>query len=411
MKHVTRISKNNKCVIMCIHSPELALEYSDVIFLMKNGKIISDIDVHTADITEINEKMSFLYSNINVVECADANGRLHKNSSFIIKDGIIMNNFYMDASAVLNFYNITGKKHLFITGCKGSGKSTLLNNLCVLLNENFDFLRSYKTMKPEVVIKSNLIENAREYTIGTPLTANPDSLSKGNNMKAVQEGFLKCAIPAIRSHIDNSNNRFFVIDELGYLESSCIQFQTSIFELLNSSHVLAVIRKQSTSFLDKIRSRKDVLLIDIDTIFNNLSCIIMASGMSKRFGHNKLTADFNGKTLIENAISESRFVNFKDRIVVTRHNDVADICRHENIHFIKHDMPYRNDMIRIGVTHIINNSYSGGILFLPADQPLIKRTSLQLLCLLFVYHSKIADLVLTEAGVHVYFHLIILTNF
>ena len=55
-----------------------------------------------------------------------------------------MNNFYMDASAVLNFYNITGKKHLFITGCKGSGKSTLLNNLCVLLNENFDFLRSYQ---------------------------------------------------------------------------------------------------------------------------------------------------------------------------------------------------------------------------------------------------------------------------
>ena len=72
---------------------------------------------------------------------------------------------------------------------------------------------------------------------------------------------------------------------------------------------------------------------------------------------------------------------------MTRHNDVADICRHENIHFIKHDMPYRNDMIRIGVTHIINNSYSGGILFLPADQPLIKRTSLQLLCLLFVYHN------------------------
>lgn len=55
-----------------------------------------------------------------------------------------MNNFYMDASAVLNFYNITGKKHLFITGCKGSGKSTLLNNLCVLLNENFDFCEVIK---------------------------------------------------------------------------------------------------------------------------------------------------------------------------------------------------------------------------------------------------------------------------
>ena len=59
-----------------IEPDEFFSEY--VIFLMKNGKIISDIDVHTADITEINEKMSFLYSNINVVECADANGRLHK---------------------------------------------------------------------------------------------------------------------------------------------------------------------------------------------------------------------------------------------------------------------------------------------------------------------------------------------
>lgn len=133
----------------------------------------------------------------------------------------------------------------------------------------------------------------------------------------------------------------------------------------------------------------------------------------KRFGHNKLTADFNGKTLIENAISESRFVNFKDCIVVTRHNDVADICRHENIHFIKHDMPYRNDMIRIGVTHIINNSYSGGILFLPADQPLIKEQVYNFFVFyLFIIMIKYADLVLTEMpALHVYFHLIILTNF
>ena len=63
---------------MCIHSPELALEYSDVIFLMKNGKIISDIDVHTANITEINEKMSLIYDNINVTECTDAKGNVHR---------------------------------------------------------------------------------------------------------------------------------------------------------------------------------------------------------------------------------------------------------------------------------------------------------------------------------------------
>ena len=57
---------------MCIHSPELALEYCDRILLMKDGKIVSDIDVHAASLSEINEKMSLIYDNINVTEFTDA---------------------------------------------------------------------------------------------------------------------------------------------------------------------------------------------------------------------------------------------------------------------------------------------------------------------------------------------------
>ena len=51
---------------MCIHSPELALEYCDRILLMKDGKIVSDIDVHAASLSEINEKMS-LYMIISML--------------------------------------------------------------------------------------------------------------------------------------------------------------------------------------------------------------------------------------------------------------------------------------------------------------------------------------------------------
>ena len=47
-------------------------------------------------------------------------------------------------------------------------------------------------------------------------------------------------------------------------------------------------------------NRKDVLVIDIDSTFETLSCIIMASGMSKRFGSNKLITAFNGRPLFEN---------------------------------------------------------------------------------------------------------------
>lgn len=56
MKHIRNIISDNKCALMCIHSPELALEYCDRILLMKDGKIVSDIDVHAASLSEINEK-------------------------------------------------------------------------------------------------------------------------------------------------------------------------------------------------------------------------------------------------------------------------------------------------------------------------------------------------------------------
>ena len=42
MKHIRNIISDNKCALMCIHSPELALEYCDKILLMKDGKIVSD---------------------------------------------------------------------------------------------------------------------------------------------------------------------------------------------------------------------------------------------------------------------------------------------------------------------------------------------------------------------------------
>ena len=78
MKHIQNIISDNKCALMCIHSPELALEYCDRILLMKDGKIVSDIDVHAASLSEINEKMSLIYDNINVTECTDAKGNVHR---------------------------------------------------------------------------------------------------------------------------------------------------------------------------------------------------------------------------------------------------------------------------------------------------------------------------------------------
>lgn len=313
-----------------------------------------------------------------------------------------MDNCYLDALAVITFFKMSDKKHLFITGDRGSGKSYLLNSILNQTKDatymsdffNFNYLLSRRTDTPEVVIKSNLIDDGKEYVIGRPRTLTPVSPKKGNNMTSVADGFINCACPAIMKHLMTSDDSVFVIDELGYLESSCIPFQESIKSLLDNSRVLAVIRKQSTEFLDSIKNRSDVLLIDIDNTFSSISCIIMASGMSKRFGTNKLLASFNNNTLFENAINISRFVSFGKTLAVTRHDELVQICEREHIHCIKHNMPYRNDMVHLGVSHIIKesccqkNNCTQGILFLPSDQPLITKTSLQLLCLLFIYYNS-----------------------
>ena len=250
---------------------------------------------------------------------------------------------------------MSDEKTSFYYGRPGSGKSYLLNNILNQIEETmdmsdfFNYLLSRRTDTPEVVIKSNLIDDGKEYVIGRPRTLTPVSPKKGNNMTSVEDGFINCACPAIMKHLMTSADSVFVIDELGYLESSCIPFQENIKSLLDNSRVLAVIRKQSTEFLDSIKSRSDVLLIDIDNTFSSISCIIMASGMSKRFGTNKLLASFNNNTLFENAINISHFVSFGKTLAVTRHDELVQICEREHIHCIKHNMPYRNDMVRPGL--------------------------------------------------------------
>ena len=78
MQHIRSIVSDGRCALMCIHSPELALEYCDNILLMKSGTILSTINTHTDSLDIINEKMSLIYDNINVIECTDINHKTHR---------------------------------------------------------------------------------------------------------------------------------------------------------------------------------------------------------------------------------------------------------------------------------------------------------------------------------------------
>ena len=103
--------------------------------------------------------------------------------------------------------------------------------------------------------------------------------------------------------------------------------------------------------------------------FPKIGCVIMASGMGKRFGGNKLMADFHGKPMIQRALDATNGL-FSGRVVVTRHESVAELCREQNVDVVLHDLPHRSDTVRLGLEALGDLD---ACMFLPGDQPLLRR--------------------------------------
>ena len=111
--------------------------------------------------------------------------------------------------------------------------------------------------------------------------------------------------------------------------------------------------------------------------FPSAGCVIMASGMGKRFGGNKLMADFDGEPMIVRALRATDGL-FDCRVVVTRHADVAAICREQGAEVVFHALPLRSDTVRLGLEAVGDVD---GCMFCPGDQPLLRReTVAALLC-------------------------------
>ena len=109
--------------------------------------------------------------------------------------------------------------------------------------------------------------------------------------------------------------------------------------------------------------------------FYKTGCVIMASGMGVRFGGNKLMADFRGEPMICRALDATEGL-FDRRVVVTRHESVAALCREWNIEVILHDLPNRNDTVRLGLEAVGDVACC---MFCPGDQPLLRRQTVAML--------------------------------
>ena len=109
--------------------------------------------------------------------------------------------------------------------------------------------------------------------------------------------------------------------------------------------------------------------------FPKLGCVIMASGLGERFGGNKLMADFHGAPMIQRAVRATDGL-FAKRVVVTRHESVAALCRELGADVVLHDLPHRSDTVRLGLEALGDLD---ACMFLPGDQPLLHRETVAML--------------------------------
>lgn len=109
-----------------------------------------------------------------------------------------------------------------------------------------------------------------------------------------------------------------------------------------------------------------------------VGCVIMASGLGVRFGSNKLLADFGGRPLIARALDVTNTPLLAARVVVTRSAEVAELGEACGVPVILHSLPGRNDTVRLGLEALLARVPGlAGCLFLPSDQPLLRRESVE----------------------------------
>ena len=276
--------------------------------------------------------------------------------------------YRLTSNYIWNSFQNSHKKHIIITGNRGIGKTTILNSL---FPNVLPGITTWAVPQKCVYLKDNESDEVTQVGVFNPNRGNFE-----NKMEIHHNGFNTLGIKTLKKAIQ-SDSKWVRIDEIGYLESHSTQYLEMISEVMKHKQLVAVVRKQNLKHLKELCERDDVFLIDLDEPFQKIGCIIMASGLGKRFGENKLIKEFHGKPLIS-YILEATANLFSRRVVVTRHEEVANICRRQNVDVILHDLPYRNNTIRLGLETLLDTTHC---MFCTGDQPLLTQETIAALTL------------------------------
>ena len=240
---------------------------------------------------------------------------------------------------IWNSFRASGKRHLLLTGGRGSGKTTLLGSLCP---EPLPGVTTWADPGKAVYLREE--STGRKTVIGR---FDPTLPGLENKMQPVLPGLQALGVDALGRCVQHPSP-WVRVDEIGYLELSCPEYCQALRQLFEKKQVLAAVRKQDAPFLNELLHRQDVFVVDLDAPYGSAGCVMMASGLGRRFGGSKLMVPFLGKPLLYWALSATEGL-FSRRVVVTRNREAAAFCAALGVETVVHDEPGRNDTVRLGL--------------------------------------------------------------
>lgn len=268
-------------------------------------------------------------------------------------------------SSIWNIFLASGKRHLLLTGGRGIGKTTAL---CALpLPVGTPCIRSALVPGKGVWLAGPWGKLQIQIgAMGQASAALPQQ-----RMKPFESGLCKAA--GIVRQAAAAQSEFVLLDEIGFLESGSECYAAALDTLFAQKRVAAAVRKQELPFLQRQLSRPDALVLDLDAPAAQMGCVIMASGLGRRFGGSKLLAEFCARPLLHYTLQATSGL-FADRVMVTRSAEAARFAQSCGVRTALHTLPARSDAVRLGVQAL--KPGLAGAVFCPADQPCLSPETL-----------------------------------
>lgn len=154
------------------------------------------------------------------------------------------------------------QKNIFLTGEINCGKSTMINSILGELKAEYTGFRTL----PYEVNGIDMGYSFKAYVKDMKETPPISIKLKDEKAFGIKETFDIFGTKALEKAL-KEEKKLILLDEIGIFESKSENFKNAIRKCLDSDKIcFGVIKKKDNSFLNEIKSRDDVLLIQVPKI-------------------------------------------------------------------------------------------------------------------------------------------------